>query len=71
MDCFVCHKESSKLRTLSETGFQTLKDAARAGGKILPPDVFVGVYHSNVPVESCTTSVANHVGRARPISVKR
>ena len=48
MDCFVCDKESSQLRTLSETGFQTLKDAARAGGKILPPDVIVGVlYHNN------------------------
>ena len=47
MDCFVCHNECCQLRTLSETGFQTLKDAARAGGKILLPDVIVGVLYHN------------------------
>ena len=52
MDCFVCHKESSQLSTLLETGFQTLKDAARAGDKILPPDVIIGVLYHN----SCRSS---------------
>ena len=63
MDRFVCHKVSSLLRTLSETLFQTLKDAARAGGKILPPDVIVGVLYHNSRRRAYRRSLEKEDGR--------
>ena len=48
MDCLVCHKESSQLRTLSETGFQTLKDAATAGGLLVKPPLPHKMQKNNV-----------------------
>ena len=63
MDYFVCHKKGSQLTKLLESGLETLKNAARAGGKILPPKVIIGVlYH-----DSCRSvykrSLENENGR--------
>ena len=63
MDCFVCNKESSQLRTLSETGFQTLKDAVIAGGKILPSDVIFGVLYHNSCRSAYKRSLEKEDGR--------
>ena len=63
MDSFVCHKESSQLRTLSETGFQTLKVAAIAGGKILPSDDIVGVLYHNSCRSAYKRSLEKEDGR--------
>ena len=37
----------TQMTKLSESGLETLKNAARSGGKILPPEVIIGVLYHN------------------------
>ena len=63
MDCFVCHKEGSQLTKLSESGLDTLKNAARARGKILPPEVIIGVLYHNSCRSAYKRSLEKEDGR--------